>query len=177
MLTTTITPKPIAVRSPAATREEAVANASVGMGQIAILSPDGVGTAVLGSCVGLTLYDSNVRYAAMAHIVLPSSDNRTGGAGKFADTAIDAMVGKLRAYGIDPAKLTAKLTGGASMFESKGPFQIGKQNIDAVVERLAALRIRLLSEHVGGTHGRRVTFHCRTGSMLVEVIGSTPITI
>ncbi|MCE9608343.1 MAG: chemotaxis protein CheD [Planctomycetia bacterium] len=177
MPTTTITPKPAAARSPGTAREEAVAAASVGMGQIALLSPDGVGTAVLGSCVGLTLYDPNLRYAAMAHIVLPSSDNRTGSAGKFADTALDAMVAKLRAHGIDPSRLTAKLTGGASMFESKGPFQIGKQNVDAVVERLAALRIRLLSEHVGGTHGRRVTFQCRTGSLLVEVLGSVPITI
>jgi len=169
--------KPAAGRSASAMREEAVTTASVGMGQIAILSPEGVGTAVLGSCVGLTLYDPNLRFAAMAHIVLPSSDNRTGGVGKFADTAVEAMVTKLRSFGIDPAKLTAKLTGGASMFETKGPFQIGKQNIDAVLERLAACRIRLLSEHVGGTQGRRVTFQCRTGQLLVEVIGSTPIVI
>lgn len=140
MPTIIATPKPIVARAPTTAREEAVAAASVGMGQIAILSPEGVGTAVLGSCVGLTLYDSNLRYAAMAHIVLPSSDNRTGGAGKFADTAVRAMVEKLRCFGIDPATLTAKLTGGASMFESKGPFQIGKQNIDAVVERLLQLR-------------------------------------
>jgi len=177
MTTTLIKSTRVAERSNAGTREEAVASASVGMGQIALLSPEGVGNAVLGSCVGLTLFDPNLRYAAMAHIVLPSSDNRNGGVGKFADTAVDAMVEKLRRYGIEPSKLSAKLTGGSSMFESKGPFQIGKQNVDAVVVRLAALRIRLLSEHVGGTRGRRVTFHCRTGLMVVEVLGSAAVTI
>jgi chemotaxis protein CheD len=164
-------------RPTSGTREEAVVAASVGMGQIALLSPEGVGSAVLGSCVGLTLYDPNLRYATMAHIVLPSSDNRTGTAGKFADTAVDAMLEKLRRYGIEPSKVAAKLTGGASMFETKGPFQIGKQNVDAVVERLALLRIRIVGEHVGGTQGRRVTFDCRTGRMSVEVLGSSPITI
>jgi len=171
------TTKSIAGCSTSGAREQAVVAASVGMGQIALLAPDGVATAVLGSCVGLTLYDSNLRYAAMAHIVLPSSDNRVGGAGKFADTAVDTMVEKLRRYGIEPARLTAKIAGGASMFETKGPFQIGKQNFDAVVARLALLRIRLAGEHIGGTQGRRVTFHCRTGLMTVEVLGSTQITI
>lgn len=164
-------------RDRAGAHEQAVASAAVGMGQIAILTPDGVGHAVLGSCVGLTLHDTKLGYAAIAHIVLPSSENRTGTVGKFADTAIDHMLEQLRALGAEPARLTAKLAGGASMFETKGPFQIGKQNVEAVLARLAAKRVRTGGEHVGGVTGRRITFECRTGRMLVEVLGADPIVL
>lgn len=174
MSMTSLTMKPVPDRVRRAKPEDAVDTASVGMGQIAILSPIGVGNAVLGSCVGLALHDSKLGYAAMAHIVLPSSDNRTGSVGKFADTAVDAMIEQLRAFGIEPARLTAKFAGGASMFDSKGPFQIGKQNVEAVSARLTARGIRVAADHVGGTSGRRITFDCRTGRMNVEVIGAEP---
>lgn len=174
MSTTISAPKPATFPTQRAKPDAAVAKASVGMGQIALLSPVGIGSAVLGSCVGLTLHDSKLGYAAMAHIVLPSSENRMGGGGKFADTAVDAMIEQLRRFGVEPERLTAKLAGGASMFESKGPFQIGKQNVESVLGRLSALGIRTAGDHVGGTSGRRITFDCRTGRMTVEVIGAEP---
>ena len=158
-------------------REPAVAEASVGMGQIALLLPEGVGRAVLGSCVGLVLYEPSRRFAAMAHIVLPKSEGRDGASGKFVDTAIQEMIEKLRRHGIEPSRLIAKCSGGASMFASTGPFQIGQQNVDAVYLYLAATRIRLVGEHVGGTRGRRTTFDCRSGEMRVEVLGAASVTL
>ena len=177
MIATLMTPTPRAVQPAADAAGPAVLDATVGMGQIALLMPEGIGRGVLGSCVGLALFDPSRRFAAVAHIVLPTSENRSGTPGKFADTAVEAMVAGLRRHGIEPLRLVAKLCGGASMFESKGPFQIGRQNIDAVYEQLATLRIRLAGEHVGGTRGRRMTFDCRTGEMLVEVLGAAPVTL
>ena len=169
--------QPQAKQSAAAVPNAAVVEASVGMGQIALLSPVGVGRAVLGSCVGLVLYEPNRRFAAMAHIVLPTSESRAGTPGKFVDTALLAMVDQLRGCGIEPKHLIAKMSGGASMFDSKGPFQIGQENVKAVHCQISQLKIRLVGEHVGGTRGRRIVFDCQSGEMLVEVLGSTPVTL
>lgn len=154
-----------------------VAEATVGMGQIAFLTQEGVGRAVLGSCVGLILYEPRLRLAAIAHIVLPNAQGRTPATGKFVDTAIEAMVDGLQGLGAVPTRLIAKLAGGANMFDSKGPFQIGRQNVDAVYEQLAARRIRLIAEHIGGTRGRKATFECQTGEFLVEVLGDAPVVL
>lgn len=157
--------------------ETLVVDATVGMTQIALLAPEGVGRAILGSCVGLVLFDPQKRLAAMAHIVLPRSDGRVPIAGKFADTAVESMTDSLARVGASTARLVAKLAGGSNMFDSKGPFQIGQQNVEAVRGQLDRFRIRLLGEHVGGTRGRRTTFNCRTGDMLVEVLGDAPVTL
>jgi chemotaxis protein CheD len=124
--------------------------------------------------VGLVLFEPRLRVGAIAHIVLPNSDGRAPATGKFVDTAVEAMVDGLQQLGAAPTRLVAKLAGGANMFDSKGPFQIGRQNIDAAYQQLAARRIRLLAEHVGGTRGRKATFDCRTGEFLVEVLGDAP---
>ncbi len=169
----TLSPAPPAERTAGAL----VTEASVGMGQIALLSPDGVGRTVLGSCVGLLLIEPTRKIASLAHIVLPKSSNKPATPGKFVDTAVVEMLDLFRRQGIDSARLIAKLTGGANMFDSKGPIQIGRENVEAVRAQLTSRKIPLTGEHVGGTQGRRITFDCRTGWLLIEVAGAGPVRI
>ena len=148
----------------------------VGMGQIAIFSPPETARAVLGSCVGVALYDELAQVAALAHVVLPKSEGRAAATpGKFADTAIASMRESLLARGSNPSRIRAKIAGGADMFVGKGPFQIGVQNIEAVKSGLRALGIRLLGEHLGGTQGRRITFDLRTSKLAIEVTGQPAV--
>ncbi len=49
----------------------------------------------LGSCVGVILHDRVARLGGLAHIVLPDSRGSTDHPGKFADTAIPAMIGEI----------------------------------------------------------------------------------
>jgi chemotaxis protein CheD len=113
----------------------------------------------------------------MGHIVLPNSGGRAGSPGKFVDTAVVDMIERLKAEGSNPRSVYAKLTGGANMFASNGPFQIGQQNIAAVRETLTASGIRRVAEHVGGHSGRRVTFDAANGSLTIEVAGAATVTI
>ena len=98
----------------------------VGMGQIVILSHPETAYAVLGSCIGLTLYHERLRVGAMVHIVLPKSSERSGTPGKFADTAIPNMLERLSERRVFPSGLVAKIAGGASMFAATGAMQIGE---------------------------------------------------
>jgi chemotaxis protein CheD len=149
----------------------------VGMAQIVMTSGDEPARSVLGSCIGLVLHDQKLQIAAVAHIVLPSSCGRSGPPGKFADTAIPYMLDQLARKGAGRSKLVAKVVGGASMFSASGPIQIGEANYAAVKELLAASRIPIIAEHVGGGKGRRITFVPNTGELTVETAGDPTVVI
>jgi len=151
--------------------------AQVGMGQIAMLTQRQTARAVLGSCIGLSLWHPRLKVASLAHIVLPSANGRTGVPGKFADTAIPYMIEELKKLGAPYHGLKAKLTGGANMFASSGPLQVGAQNAEAVRQHLASLSVPIDAEHVGGKHGRRITFDSTTGMVTIEIVGQPDATI
>jgi chemotaxis protein CheD len=108
---------------------------------------------------------------------LPQGQNRPGPAGKFADTAIPEMLMLLTDNNIPRSGLIAKLAGGANMFGSSGPLQIGKENHAIVMQLLQAQRIPIVAEHVGGKLGRRITFDSATGEMQIDMAGSPSVVI
>lgn len=160
-----------------ASQTSAVELPLTGMGQITLVRKPDIGRAVLGSCIGLILHHQRRGVGALAHIVLPNSEGRSGLAGKFADTALPKMLEMLAEEGANPAGLVAKMTGGANMFGSTGPLQIGDANIEAVVEHLKQLRIPIQGEDVAGSKGRRLSYNSATGEVLVEIVGDTPRTL
>lgn len=147
------------------------------MGEIVLLSGEQTGQAILGSCLGIILYDTRKQLCALAHVVLPQSEGRAGAPGKFVDTAIPWMINALRGKGADTAKLICKLAGGANMFANNGPFQIGQQNIAVARRELGQAHIRIAAEHLEGTQGRRITIETKTGKVLVEVAGVPAATL
>jgi len=149
----------------------------VGMGQITAGGPPHKMKAVVGSCIALSLYHPRLKRGAMAHIVLPESAGRDGMPGKFANTAIPQMLDLLKELNTPAACLTAKLAGGANMFASAGPLRIGDANIEAVAQALRAAGIRITAQDVGGNRGRRVTFECEGGAMIVESAGQATKTL
>ena len=72
----------------------------------------------LGSCVAIALFSREAVVGSMAHVMLPLaySDGNNETPGKFADTAVAAMVRKMEARGIGPPQLIGKIAGGADMF-------------------------------------------------------------
>ncbi len=132
---------------------------------------------MLGSCVGVAIYDRVAKTGGMCHVMLPSSKEGRGDRGKFADTALDWLVEDVVSAGTERSRLTAKITGGASMFGEDIDNGIGNRNINAVKEKLSQLRIRIVAEEVGGNKGRRMTLDPGTGKVQVQVIGAEPKTI
>ena len=68
----------------------------VGMADLkTCVSPDGVTTLGLGSCVGIAIRDPVTKIGGLAHIMLPDSTtirNSSQNIAKFADTGIDELV-------------------------------------------------------------------------------------
>ncbi|MDX1964934.1 MAG: chemotaxis protein CheD [Pirellulales bacterium] len=149
----------------------------VGMGQIVVVGAGQLASTVLGSCIGLSLYHPARRMTAVAHIVLPCSQNRTGLPGKFADTAVPHMLDLLAAKGAQRSGLNAKLSGGASMLGGTGMMEIGAANRAALIKILEDLRIPIVGEHLGGKKGRRITVNGRTGDIKIEIQGEPVVTL
>jgi chemotaxis protein CheD len=157
--------------------KKATAVQTAGMGQAVVGRDADALVAVLGSCIGVALYHPRQRVGALAHVVLPDSNSRTGPPAKFADTAIPYLLQLLKTEGVGSSGLQVKLAGGASMFASSGPMQIGAANFDAVVSALENAGLRVAAHHVGGPKGRRVTLNCQTGEFVVEVAGAVVTTL
>jgi chemotaxis protein CheD len=113
----------------------------------------------LGSCIGLTLYDPNLRLGAMVHIMLPESGGRTDRPGKYADTAVPLLIKELIVLGCKNRSIIAKIVGGACMFEYFGTsLNIGERNSEKVRILLKEHHIQQGAEDVVGKVGRSVTF-------------------
>jgi chemotaxis protein CheD len=113
----------------------------------------------LGSCIGLTLYDDTLKVGAMVHIMLPESGGRKDRPGKYADTAVPMLLRELGALGCRNRSITAKMAGGACMFEYFGTnLNIGERNTEKIRALLKEHNIPLVKEDTGGKVGRSVTF-------------------
>lgn len=146
---------------------------SVLMGRWAVASSPSLIRTLLGSCLGVVLHDQRSKLGGVAHIVLPNSRGSTEHPGKYADTAIPALLGEMeRVAGRRlKASVTAKLFGGASMFQGGTTIDIGRANQLAVEEILIALDVPVVARDMGGESGRRLTFCTGTGIVVVRIPG------
>jgi chemotaxis protein CheD len=152
---------------------------SLPMGEIAVSQTSGALRTLLGSCLGLALYEPKSKIGALAHIVLPASLGRSELPGKFVDTAVPAMVRGMRALVADrPMRLQAKFAGGANMFAAAGAANtVGAQNVSAVERILRELGIPVTARHCGGEQGRKMTFDLATGLVTIEIVGAEIVTL
>ncbi len=127
---------------------------------------------ILGSCVGVILHDPVKRISGLAHVMLPRSTRTDSAIGKYADTAIPALLAMLTGSGSHPSSLQAYLIGGAKMFPlaSGGIGSIGDQNVSAARKVLDDADVPIVFEDTGGTRGRTVVFNNQSGEVSVHTL-------
>ena len=129
---------------------------------------------VLGSCVSVTMFSRSMGYGAICHGLLPNCGEKSCGACddllKYVECSIKHIVDRITKRGITTSQLEVKMFGGGNVLASNGTRKatVGQQNIEAALETLDALNIRLQSADVGGTHGRKVIFYPHTGEILMK---------
>ena len=84
---------------------------NVRMGEIAVADVEGVLCTLLGSCVGVILYDRSNSIGGLAHVVLPDSRGKSELPGKYVDTAIPELLRQLDEAGTNRRSLRARLAG------------------------------------------------------------------
>ena len=131
-------------------------------------------TYALGSCIGICLYDQKIKLGALIHIMLPlNMEPGRKNTMKYADTGIRETLKMMEAKGASRSRITAKIAGGAKMFEVKGGSlsNIGQRNIESVHNTLKREGVKLLQEDVGGTVARTLLFDVGTGLGCVRCYG------
>ncbi len=147
-------------------------NPSIRMGEMSVARNGESLRTLLGSCVGLALYDRQQKIGGLAHIVLPNALGKTDRPGKFVDTAIPRLIEEMNVHADADLKLVAKVAGGANMFANSIASHIGNQNIVACLELLKQMRIPVVAQSCGGNQGRRMSLHTDDGSVLIEIVGA-----
>ena len=136
-------------------------------------------TYALGSCIGICLHDPLLKLGALVHIMLPVNmeTNRTNTM-KYADTGLRETLRQMEAMGARRARITAKIAGGAKMFETGASLgNIGQRNIESVHLNLKKEGIRLLKEDVGGSVARTLLFDVNSGLGCVRCYGRQELII
>lgn len=152
---------------------------TVGISDMKVIRKEnGLITYALGSCVGVCIYDSVISLAGMIHVMLPNAPDpgRPDNKYKYADTGIPEMVRKMEVYGAVPSRLTAKIAGGARMFDIPGDSSlgsIGQRNVESVKITLRRLKIPIIKEETGGNIARTVEFFAQDGLMKIRSYGLT----
>ena len=129
---------------------------------------------VLGSCVGIFLFDRRRHIGGAAHYMLPKWDGVGRPSPRYGDAAINTLIAKLQNEGSKIGSLQAKVFGGACMFQafrSETGYHIGLRNIEIAMELLSHRRISIVSTDVGGDRGRRVKLLTDTGAAYTSIIG------
>ena len=129
----------------------------------------------LGSCIGVSLYDSQAKVGGLLHIMLPDSTQArsTDNPAKFADTGVSLMLNDVIKLGANKNRLVAKIAGGSQMFafaNATDIMRVGARNAEAVKKILKELNIKLIAEDTGGNYGRTVQIDLENGVYKVKTI-------
>jgi chemotaxis protein CheD len=136
----------------------------------------------LGSCVAVILYDDTTKLGGLAHILLPdpSFSSYPERRWRFAATAIPALLGELESAGANRNGITARLVGGARMFQDLMPpdrIHLGERNVAAARAALARDRVEIVAEDVGGENGRSLHFNLEDGRVRITRRGTDHVEI
>jgi len=149
----------------------------VGVGDLAVSnsSSANLATYALGSCVGIVIYDKEVRAGGLIHIMMPDSTLSPEKAAKqpamFADTGLPVMFRNLSGLRAERRRMKAFVAGGASVISGSDMFKIGERNLLAVKKLMSALGIPVSRADVGGVNNRTLFLNVGTG----EVTMKTPL--
>ena len=140
--------------------------------------PDMLITYALGSCLGIAVYDFNLKMAGLLHCMLPdSSIDRNKAAGNpcmYVDSGMRVLLDNFYRNGSRKNDLMIRVTGGSSskVNEEEDFFKIGRRNFVSLRKYLWNEGLMLKAYDVGGYGSRTVTLEVENGKMLIKAKGS-----
>ena len=149
----------------------------IGIGEMVIAADPAAVLCVphLGSCLGITVYDSKRKCGAAIHCLLPSSKSDLHKAQEkpylYVDTGFASMLNQLLNAGSKMSDLIICVAGGSSINDKNNVFEIGKKNFTVLKKLLWKNNLLLKAEHVGGDRPRSITLVLATGEVVVTTNG------
>ncbi len=113
---------------------------------------------VLGSSVSICLFDKKRKIGGMNHFLYPDSKTTDRSTPRYGDIATLALARMMRDNGSKSKHLEAQIFGGAHNPDVSA-VNIGQKNITCARRILKKLKIKVISEDVGGEVGRKIIFN------------------
>lgn len=154
----------------------------LGTGEVAFSQRPCLVRTVLGSCVGVALYDPRNQWGGLCHFLLaqdPDLDDPKCGQSstRFGEVAIPFLIRKMLQAGSRRQDLLAIIAGGSLLLDANEVFFVGERNIRIANQILDDQRIPVLHRDIGGDRGRRMSFHTHDGSYQIETIRETDLDV
>jgi len=131
---------------------------------------------ILGSCVGVCIWDRTNAIGGAAHYLLPIWDGKGAASPRYGNVAVSLLLQQLLEAGADRGQLRAKVFGGGCLFDSmraasaKKEQHLGSRNVETALEALTKAHIPVVSTAVGVDRGQRIVFRTDTGDALIRIL-------
>ena len=122
-------------------------------------------SAVLGSCVAVSLWNDKVFCGGMVHYLYPQAGKGLPPTAKYGNVAVAHLAGMFFQEGALKETIKAQLFGGAS--NGKRNKAVAEENIAIARQVLSRLGIKVVSEDVGGDMGRKLIYNTMTNEAIV----------
>jgi len=133
----------------------------------------------LGSCIGVALWDPQVKVGGLLHYMLPDSSIDKGKAQNrpfmFADTAIPRMFKEIYTHGAVKSRMQVYVVGGSQVMDRSEIFNIGKRNYMILRKMFWKNKVMVTKEDVGGSVNRTISLDVGTGKVHLKVSGKGEI--
>jgi chemotaxis protein CheD len=135
-------------------------------------------TYALGSCLGVTVYDFQLKRAGLLHCMLPDSnidrDKAAGNPSLYVDSGMKVLLDNFYRNGSRKNNLIVRVAGGSSskVNQEEDFFKIGHRNFVSLRKYLWDAGLLLKAYDVGGYGSRTVTLEVQGGKMLVKSKGT-----
>ncbi len=129
----------------------------------------------LGSCIGVTIWDPEVRTGGLLHYLLPDSNINKEKAKKnpfiFSDSGVPLLFREAYKFGARKKRMIVKVAGGAHVLDNNDFFDIGKRNVLALRKIFWRNNVIVAGSDIGGAISRTIFFNIKTGVTLVKMPG------
>lgn len=120
---------------------------------------------VLGTCVSVAIWDRRLAIGGMSHFITPSTRDQSKATARYGNVSTLALVKILERHGSRRCDMEAQILGGGTPPDGKS--KLGEQNVKAARKTLKQCGVKIVSEDIGGTRGRKIVFDTRTGHTAV----------
>lgn len=138
-----------------------------------VLDGDGLlVTSGLGSCVAVSVYDTDAAVGGLLHAMLPAAPSPVDTPAKYVDSGLDGMLSAMYRRGASPDAVAAKVVGGSAMLDISVGEAIGDRNVEAAERVLDDADVPLVAAETGGNTGRSVSFCPVSGDVTIDRVDS-----
>ena len=131
----------------------------------------------LGSCIGVAIYDPEVKVGGIIHCMLPLSKVDAEKAKTrpymFVDTGMMLFLAKLFGMGLQKSRAIVKVAGCSRILDKNGIFKIGERNHTVFRKIMWKNGMLIDAEDVGGEASRTIRLHLSDGLFTIKSGGET----